>query len=229
MLRALREAGIYPASDKEHWSERDEELCEDEEFADSVWHHIAFKIPCEYLLNALWCALSADFGSCLKPNPMAGIYLFNLDKGVMVFPYDDRGMDVVGPNKSLLKMLYDQFDHYLLDYDREAMDAEFHLKIELSPCDHLKSDSVFKLFKTAMKPVIEKAFGWDELYQKERFASTYRPEWFSWIKINYSIVGLVCISEKPGSVHLHLLNIFFKAQRQGFGSLMMRKLEGRCT
>jgi hypothetical protein len=78
-----------------------------------LWHDIAFKAPTEYLINALWCAFSSDFG-CIEPNPMADIYLFNLDKEVMVWPYDDRGMDIVGP-----------FEHYLLDYDREAMDAVF--------------------------------------------------------------------------------------------------------
>ena len=56
---------------------------------------------------------------------MADIYLFNLDKDVMVFPYDDRGMDIAGPNKQFLKQQYQQFGHYLLEYDREAMHAVF--------------------------------------------------------------------------------------------------------
>lgn len=43
----------------------------------------------------------------------------------MVFPYDDRGMDVAGPNKDLLSQLYHQHNIYLLDYDRCAMDNTF--------------------------------------------------------------------------------------------------------
>jgi hypothetical protein len=124
ILKSLREAGLYPTSDKEYWTEFDEEWQDDEDFTGSLWHYIAFKIPAEYLVNALWCALSSDFG-CIKPSPEADIYLFNLDKEVMAFPYDDRGMDVVGPNKQFLKEQYDQFGHYLLGYDSEAMDAEF--------------------------------------------------------------------------------------------------------
>ena len=96
----------------------------DEDYADSLWHYVAFEAPAEYLISALWCALSSDFGS-IEPSPTADIYLFNLDKEVMVFPYDDRGMDIVGPNKQFLKDQYDKFGHYLLDYDREAMDAVF--------------------------------------------------------------------------------------------------------
>ncbi|MCX2796502.1 DUF3885 domain-containing protein [Microbulbifer thermotolerans] len=123
-LRPLREAGLYPISGKEHWTEFDEEWLGDEDYSDSLWHYIAFNAPSEYIINALWCALSSDFG-CINPNPMADIYLFNLSKEVMVFPYDDRGMDIVGPNKQFLKELYDQFEQYLLDYDKEAMDAAF--------------------------------------------------------------------------------------------------------
>nr|WP_279564018.1 DUF3885 domain-containing protein [Pseudomonas koreensis] len=43
----------------------------------------------------------------------------------MVFPYDDRGMDVVGPNKNLLLQLYRLHHTYLLDYDRHTMDTTF--------------------------------------------------------------------------------------------------------
>ncbi|MHC8338757.1 DUF3885 domain-containing protein [Pseudomonas sp. HLT2-19-2] len=39
--------------------------------------------------------------------------------------YDDRGMDVVGPNKDLLSQLYRQHHTYLLDYDRHTMDTTF--------------------------------------------------------------------------------------------------------
>lgn len=123
-LRALREAGLYPMSGKEHWTEFDEEWHGDEDYVDSLWHYIAFNASCEYIVNALWCALSSDF-SRIKPNPRADIYLFNLNKEVMVFPYDDRGMDIIGPNKQFLKEQYGRFGQCLLNYDKEAMDAVF--------------------------------------------------------------------------------------------------------
>ncbi|MDX1538715.1 DUF3885 domain-containing protein [Arsukibacterium sp.] len=124
ILKSLRDAGLYPASGKEHWTEFDEEWRGDEDYSGSLWHFIAFKAPTKCLINALWCALSSDFGF-IEPSPMADIYLFNLDKDVMVFPYDDRGMDIAGPNKQFLKQQYQQFGHYLLEYDREAMHAVF--------------------------------------------------------------------------------------------------------
>ncbi len=126
-IKDLREAGLYPASNKEHWTEFDEEWQGDEDFANSLWHYIAFDVPHESLVNALWCALSSDFGS-IQPSPDADIYLFNLDKDLMVFPYDDRGMDIVGKNNEILKKMYDQFGHYLLEYDRGTMDDVFSEK-----------------------------------------------------------------------------------------------------
>lgn len=51
--------------------------------------------------------------------------LINLDKQLAVFPYDVRGMDVVGENDEQLLKLYREFNNYLLDYDRDTMDARF--------------------------------------------------------------------------------------------------------
>lgn len=43
----------------------------------------------------------------------------------MVWPYNDRGMDIVGPNHKLLSYLYGKFNDYLLDHDRDVMDTVF--------------------------------------------------------------------------------------------------------
>ncbi|MEQ4512514.1 MAG: DUF3885 domain-containing protein [Dickeya sp.] len=44
---------------------------------------------------------------------------------VQLFPYDDRGMDVIGDNPSQLSDLYQRFNHYLLDNDRPLMDRYY--------------------------------------------------------------------------------------------------------
>jgi len=66
--------------------------------------------------------LLRDFGGS---NDTPLLMLFNIELGIMINPYDDRGMDVFGPNRDLLKMLYDKHSDWLLDYDRERMDAEY--------------------------------------------------------------------------------------------------------
>ncbi|WP_065261280.1 DUF3885 domain-containing protein [Pseudomonas bananamidigenes] len=124
LLQSVRSAGIEIPAERSIWSERtdpDDWFCESEP---EYWINLAFEVPARMLQALLWCALATDFGA-IAPNPRCAIYLFNLKAGVMVFPYDDRGMDVVGPNKDLLSRLYHRHHAYLLDYDRPAMDADF--------------------------------------------------------------------------------------------------------
>lgn len=88
------------------------------------WIHLAFQAPLSQLTGLLWCAMAADLGQ-IRPRPDCCIYLFHLERRVMVWPYDDRGMDVVGPNGGFLAQLYHAHQRHLLDYDRAAMDATF--------------------------------------------------------------------------------------------------------
>ena len=118
VFRKLKELDISIPKNSEHWSEPDE----DDD--DSLWHYVAFSAPKETLRSLLWCACASDFGY-IKPNPGVIVYLFNFEKEVIVFPYDDRGMDVVGNNHDFLKSVYSQFNEYQLDYDRATMEATF--------------------------------------------------------------------------------------------------------
>ncbi|SDS94440.1 protein of unknown function [Pseudomonas sp. Z003-0.4C(8344-21)] len=123
-IQALRSAGINIPSECSVWSEEidpQQWFCDEEP---EFWINVAFEAPATLLQSLLWCALTKDFAA-IQPNPQCAVYLFNLNKQVMVFPYDDRGMDVVGPNKDLLAKLYRQFPGYLLNYDRHTMDATF--------------------------------------------------------------------------------------------------------
>ena len=95
-----------------------------EEVAEESSLFVAFSASNALLPRLLWCALAADFGS-IRPRAQCTVYLFNLDTSVMALPYDDRGMDVVGPNPSLLEKLYRKHSAYLLEHDREAMRASF--------------------------------------------------------------------------------------------------------
>lgn len=78
------------------------------------WITIAFEIPKTKLNNLLWCALCVDFPN-IQPNPACMVYLFNRHKPIMVFPYDDRGMDVVSAQQPLLDKLSIKYQSYLLE------------------------------------------------------------------------------------------------------------------
>lgn len=117
VIAELHSAGIEFPQKRCVWSEP----VEDKSFADATsparWVNIAFEIPTTLLQNLLWCALATDFGN-IRPRPGCLVYLIDLKKEILVFPYDDRGMDVVGPNKALLSTLYVKHTHDLLDYVR---------------------------------------------------------------------------------------------------------------
>jgi hypothetical protein len=69
-----------------------------------VWELQAFEAPAARIPELLWHAITVDMGD-LRSGPSAGVYLFNISKGIAAHPYDDRGMDVFGPNRSDLKDL----------------------------------------------------------------------------------------------------------------------------
>jgi len=114
-LRDLADAGIKIPRSRSIWLE---------EIAEDCSLLVAFSASTALLPRLLWCALSADFGS-IRPRPLCSAYLFNLDARVMAFPYDDRGMDVVGSNSNLLERLYRKHGAYLLEHDLEAMRVSF--------------------------------------------------------------------------------------------------------
>jgi len=119
-LRKLRLAGIRIPRSKAIWVALDG----DGDGADDGLLHVAFAADRALLDNFLWCALATDL--TIEPCPhFSAIRLIDLDKAVLVHPYDDRGMDVVGPNHALLSELYSKFNVELLEYDRHTMAATF--------------------------------------------------------------------------------------------------------
>ncbi len=121
ILRGLEAAGICIPKDKEIWLEPTQRPSEEPHW----WVHVAFQVPSVLLSNVLWCAVAREFSS-IQPNPGCQIYLFDLQNKLMVWVYDDRGMDVVGENHQALKGLYTKFSGYLLEYDRQKMDTVFN-------------------------------------------------------------------------------------------------------
>ena len=84
---------------------------------------VAFRCDREALHRLLWGAVAVDLG--VRPRLEGALSLADPERGILAHPYDDRGMDVIGPNRELLAELYHRFNGYLLDYDRARMDAWF--------------------------------------------------------------------------------------------------------
>lgn len=140
VLAELRDAGVSIPRARSIWFDEDVDDDSDDDSDDDEmdetrsgpvrhgWVSAAFTLPVSLLPNLLWCALSRDL--CVRPSPGCLVYLFNLEKQLAVFPYDDRGMDIVGPNAAALGQLYVRYEKYLLEYDRAQMDATFQTSPE---------------------------------------------------------------------------------------------------
>ncbi len=114
VFRSLRDCGIVLPEQHQTW-------CEPEEDTHKIL--IAFDVEPRYVTQLLWGVLAGELG--IRPCLLCNVYFFDLEIGVLVHPYDDRGMDVIGPNKVLLKRIYRQFGTYLLEYDKARMDRSF--------------------------------------------------------------------------------------------------------
>lgn len=87
------------------------------------WTHRAIPLTWDQADILLWNQLAHDMG--VSPQAPVVSKLVDPERGVTVYAYDDRGMDVTATTKEDLMRLYQDFDDWLLDYDRERMAAIF--------------------------------------------------------------------------------------------------------
>jgi hypothetical protein len=85
---------------------------------------IVFEAGKDILQRLLWGVFANELG--IRPRLWCQLYIVSPELGILVHPYDDRGMDVIGNDKFLLKQLFLQFNHYLLGYDRKSMELFFN-------------------------------------------------------------------------------------------------------
>jgi hypothetical protein len=76
----------------------------------------------------------AILGACINSDftirnkrfiPHGDCYFINTSNHSILHLYDDRGMDVISIHPNNLKALYKKYNEWILDYDRERIDAIF--------------------------------------------------------------------------------------------------------
>ena len=79
------------------------------------------------LIQAICHADMGHSSTIMKSNPESGyfIYFINLTKKIIYYLYDDRGCDVLAADPESIRFLYDQYNEWILDYDRKEIDAVF--------------------------------------------------------------------------------------------------------
>lgn len=104
----------------------------EEDYDDMVTHRFVlacnkYDIRYHQLLSAISYEDFPHPSQILKNNYRPGydIYFVNITKKMIYHLYDDRGCDVIAANKEDLRLLYDNYNEWILDYDREQIDKLF--------------------------------------------------------------------------------------------------------
>ncbi|MCD4484228.1 DUF3885 domain-containing protein [Chromobacterium vaccinii] len=116
VLRELKMCEISIPCERDYW------VSADPESDRSYRVFVIFSISKSDIRKIIWGAVAMDLG--IKPSIRGSVYIYSLTNGVLAHPYDDRGMDIIG-DTAILSELYRKYNAFLLEYDREAMDASF--------------------------------------------------------------------------------------------------------
>jgi hypothetical protein len=84
------------------------------------WDLRKCKIPMDKVFREI---ILGDLGG--SEDFVSAIYLFDVENHVMLYLYDDRGLDIVAYDKNTLLPIYEKFNTWILDYDREQIDKIF--------------------------------------------------------------------------------------------------------
>ncbi len=121
-IEHIKEKKITYSDIKGLYNDEDEQ----EDFKCYCWKRVEIELKprdCNYtnILNSL---INTDFS--IRGVSLGGeCYFINKSKGIILNLYDDRGMDVIAANKESLVNLYTTYNHWILDYDKDKIDALF--------------------------------------------------------------------------------------------------------
>ncbi|MEC1177802.1 DUF3885 domain-containing protein [Metasolibacillus meyeri] len=91
-----------------------------------VWTH-RFILPCKVAevkyVQMIQALCNIDMG--INPQLPGRVYFINMTKNTIFHVYDDRGCDLLAPSAEIIKYMYTDFNAWILDYDREAIDSTF--------------------------------------------------------------------------------------------------------
>ncbi|GIN20784.1 DUF3885 domain-containing protein [Siminovitchia fordii] len=61
----------------------------------------------------------------IKPKIHHDVFFINITKGTIFHVYDDRGCDVIASSKESIRYLYEEYNDWILKYDKAAIDELF--------------------------------------------------------------------------------------------------------
>lgn len=91
---------------------------------DDLWNQAVAKVQIKRVnyQNILQAIANTDF--LREPRVNTEVFFINLDQKLIFNMYDDRGLDIIAKDMETLRPLYTEFNSWILDYDREAIDQK---------------------------------------------------------------------------------------------------------
>ncbi len=84
---------------------------------------------------------------------------------------------------------------------------------------------LFQLFRTTMQDFIDRAWGWEELLQREGFATTLPAREFQIVIANEAPVASYHLTPKSDHLLLDMIMVEPSYQGRGYGALMMAAIK----
>ncbi|WP_158227282.1 GNAT family N-acetyltransferase [Pseudomonas syringae] len=95
------------------------------------------------------------------------------------------------------------------------------------PEDASHRQGLFTLYKQSLYEHIDKAFGWDEDFQLQRFSTHYLDQVLVSVELDSLVRGYAVLKYNAGETHLALLLLHPDHQHQGIGQRAMKNLMSR--
>jgi hypothetical protein len=121
----LKEMGVPTTASEATWMGHTYLHQVDDAEADP-WEHRAVSVTWDQADILLWSQIAHDMA--VTPQAPVLCKLVDVERGVTVYAYDDRGMDITALSPGPIAELYSRFDAWLLDYDRPRMSEAFAVK-----------------------------------------------------------------------------------------------------
>ncbi|WP_133406544.1 DUF3885 domain-containing protein [Parashewanella tropica] len=97
------------------------------EYKKHHWHRVTYsslKVQDVDYKSIIQASINVDF-SCRGETYIGECYFINKSRDIILDIYDDRGMDVLAFKKSSIQPLYEKFNQWILDHNRNEIDTVF--------------------------------------------------------------------------------------------------------
>lgn len=100
-------------------------FADENESDDEETHRFSLTCKAADIRYAKWIQAICNRDFKLKPNVKHDVFFINISKGTIFHVYDDRGCDVISVTREALRGLYQGYNEWILDYDRDRIKRRF--------------------------------------------------------------------------------------------------------